>query len=359
MLQRWSWRNTVLTALGLAVVFGSPVPMASAAETEAAPSGPDLVVVEPAVDLGEVVKGNDVVHEFVLRNEGSEPLEIERVQSTCGCTVASFDQVVPPGGSGVVTAKLESLRLNGDGTVTLRVFSNDPDNPVENLELQYDVVSLIQVHPGYARWLYVQGEERATIGQTLWAADGEPFDVVGVETPGPHIEAEFRPASEEERQPDVDGRQWRVELTLDSWAPVGAIEKLAQVRINHPEQSVVPIPLSGFVRPILFVEPQQSDLGRIELDGVRRAVFNVRNFSSRSVEITEVDTGVEGIDFEVDTVEEGRRYRLELYFDPDQLPEGPFETTVRIETDYDKAPTLEVPLKGFLVDVRGGEESAR
>lgn len=355
---RWNPRYTVLVAL-LTTAALPAVAGAQTAQEDAAAAGPALVVEESEVDFGTVVRGNDRTHDFVLRNEGSEPLEIERVESSCGCTVASFDRVVPPGGTGKVTAVLETLKLNGPGTTDLKVHSNDPENPVQGLQVHFDVVSRIAADPGYARWLTVQGEEQGTLGQTLWAVDGKPFEVLDVETPGSHITAEFRPATEAERREDVEGPQWRVELSLDSWAPVGAIEGPALVRLSHPEQKVAPIPLSGFVRPMIFIEPQKGEWGTVELDGVERVAFNVRNFSSDSISITEVEPGIEGVTANVETREPGRQYRVELVFDPDVVPEGPFDTSMRIWTDNEKMPAVSVPLRGTLVDVRNDGSATR
>lgn len=355
----WKPLHTVLAVfLGLALSPAAAVGSESSTPDEGA-TGPTLVVEETEADLGEVVRGNDRTHEFVLRNEGSEPLEIDRVESSCGCTVADFDRVIPPGGSGKVTAALESLKLNGQGTTDLMVYSNDSDRGILNLKLHYDVVSRIMANPGYARWLTVQGEEQGAIGQTLWAEDGQDFEVLGVDIPSPHIRAEFRPATEAERQADVAGPQWRVEFEIESWAPVGAIEGPALVRLNHPEQKVAPIPLSGFVRPMIFVEPQAASWGTVKLNGVERVHFTVRNFSSGSVAITDVEPGIEGVTVNVETLEAGRRYRVELVFDPDLVPEGPFETSLRIRTDSDKVPSVEVPLSGTLVDNRNGQSAAR
>lgn len=356
-----SWKPRYMVSITLLALALSPVaaPGAESAAQEEAVAGPAMVVEKTEVDFGEVVRGNDQTHDFVLRNEGSEPLEIDRVDSSCGCTVADFDRVIPPGESGKVSAVLETLKLNGEGTTDLTVYTNDPEQPVLGLKLHFDVVSRIAADPGYARWLTVRGEEEGVIGQTLWAVDGKPFEILEVETPVPHIHASFRPATEAERREDAPGPQWRIELTVDSLAPVGAIEGLALVRLNHPEQKVAPIPLSGFVRPMIFVEPQDGNWGTIEMDGVERAVFTVRNFSSGSVAITDVEPGIEGVTVNVETLEEGRRYRVELLFDPDRVAKGPFDTSLRIRTDSEKVPSVEIPLKGELVDVRRDQSASR
>ena len=44
--------------------------------------GPKIVATEVQYDFGKVVQGTLVSHVFQIRNEGSAPLDIERVQSS-------------------------------------------------------------------------------------------------------------------------------------------------------------------------------------------------------------------------------------------------------------------------------------
>ena len=65
---------------------------------------PNLLLVGPLVhDFGIVPVGRDIAsasHVFVLRNLSDEPVRIEKLSTTCGCTEASIDpDVVPPGGA--------------------------------------------------------------------------------------------------------------------------------------------------------------------------------------------------------------------------------------------------------------------
>lgn len=54
--------------------------------------GPKIVVEPKSWDFGEVEFGKVVEKEFLLKNEGSEILEISRVSTSCGCTKAKVDK---------------------------------------------------------------------------------------------------------------------------------------------------------------------------------------------------------------------------------------------------------------------------
>lgn len=333
-----TWLVVILTSAG----FSAPAAFAAAEGGDEAP----LSVDNRTVDLGTLIKGDKVQHDFVLRNPGEEPVVIERVAESCGCTVVSFDKVVPPGGEGVLHAELDTSTLTGKGSSTIEVYVEGEQGPALTLVLGYKVEPKLLADPGYARWIYVQHEEAGTISQVFYSADGADFDIVDIQSPSPAIEVAYREASTEERREDAQGSQWIIESTLREDAPVGPITGFIAVRTNHPEQTTARIPVSGFVRPALFVEPPRGTFGTVDATEPRPAVFRVRSFSSEPIELIEAETDVAGVAAEVVPVEEGRDYRVILKFDPETLEPGPFSGTLRVKTDSEKLPVLSVEFEG-------------
>jgi hypothetical protein len=324
----------------------------AAAAQEPEPSPDDsapIVAEEPTFDLGTLVTGDRVSHNFVIRNPGAEPVTIDRVLAACGCTVVEFDETIPPGGQGTIHAELDSSTLAGKGTSSIEVYVPGRERPAVTLVLEYEIVSKLLADPGYARWIYVQHEEAGTIAQTIYSRDGAEFEVVGVEPPMPSIDVTFREAEGDELQDDVEGSQWRVAATLDQEAPVGPITGFVKVHTTHPEQETIRIPVSGFVRPTLFVTPEHGDFGTLELSEPKRASYRIRNFATDPILITSVETDVPGISAKLEPIEEGRRYDIVLEFDPAKMEEGPFSGRLRVTTDSDAVPEVTVDLTGKLV----------
>ena len=75
-----------------------------AAYAERPAKGAHLKMDDPTHDFGDVPrKGGDVTHDFRFRNEGTEPLVVLRVITSCSCVKASFPKrPVAPGGEGVI-----------------------------------------------------------------------------------------------------------------------------------------------------------------------------------------------------------------------------------------------------------------
>lgn len=79
-------------------------PAAPAAGEAPAAEGAVLHLEETVWNFGDVPrKGDDVSHDFVFRNEGTAPLVVLRVITSCSCVKASFPKrPVAPGGEGVI-----------------------------------------------------------------------------------------------------------------------------------------------------------------------------------------------------------------------------------------------------------------
>src|SRR4051812_45540883 len=63
------------------------------AEPAAAPSNlkaDDMAFTDATHDFGTVQEGPDAVTEFTFKNNGKEPIIIQKAQPSCGCTVPSF-----------------------------------------------------------------------------------------------------------------------------------------------------------------------------------------------------------------------------------------------------------------------------
>lgn len=59
-----------------------------------------LYIAETRHDFGKIAQGKPVTHEFELTNTGKEPLQIENIQASCGCTTPEWTNTpIPAGGS--------------------------------------------------------------------------------------------------------------------------------------------------------------------------------------------------------------------------------------------------------------------
>ncbi len=101
---------------------------------------PKLVFKEKAWDFGRIKQGEVVTHEFVFRNEGTAPLKITRVTTSCGCTAALVSaNEIKPGQEGRLKVSFDS-RGYYDRVVKYVYFeSNDPEQPRVELTISTTV----------------------------------------------------------------------------------------------------------------------------------------------------------------------------------------------------------------------------
>lgn len=100
--------------------------LASAAAAQK-PAGAHLKLVESSCDFGDVPRrGGDLVHEFRFVNDGTAPLVLLRVATSCSCLRGSFDKrPVAPADSGVIRIVYEPHKSEpGTFNKVVQVYSN-------------------------------------------------------------------------------------------------------------------------------------------------------------------------------------------------------------------------------------------
>ncbi len=79
-------------------------------------------------DYGTVKAGADGHQVFTVKNTGTKPLIISKVQASCGCTIPEWNQEpIMPGKNGQIKV-LYDTRIMGPFTKIIEVYSNDPEN---------------------------------------------------------------------------------------------------------------------------------------------------------------------------------------------------------------------------------------
>lgn len=338
-------RRFSIAFLALAAVL-APLALTTAQE-----SGPMAVPLEPIKDFEIVPKGEWIYHDFKIKNEGTSNLSILDVKPACGCTVAEFDKVIAPGEIGTVQVKVDTSSFAGPISKPISVFTNDTGNPKLQLVVKANVKPYLAVRPGYARFIYVQGEPLSPISQVLWTEDGSDVDVVGVKTPYDHVTVKHRVASEAERNDQYPGKQWVFDVFLDPNAPVGALRDYVEVELSHPKQKTVRIPISGFVRPRQHVTPQKIDVGVLAGDTLPlKHIATFTNFTTDGIQVTKTETGLQGLSIEVNEVgrRDGHRFELIVTIGP-ETPKGEFESVLKLHITDEQNPVVEVPISGKIL----------
>lgn len=122
MAQGKRHKNKDNTANEQQKTVSTPAPPAPAASTMKAE---DMAFSKEVHDFGTVQEGPDATCEFTFKNNGNQPIIIEKAQPSCGCTVPSFSkEPVPPGASGTINVAYHTKGKPTPFTKTITVVSN-------------------------------------------------------------------------------------------------------------------------------------------------------------------------------------------------------------------------------------------
>jgi len=76
-------------------------------------------------DFGTLAQGDVVSHEFVITNSGNKPLEIEKVVTKCGCSVAEYPKKpIAPGEQAKIKVTLNTANMEGKQVKSATIVAN-------------------------------------------------------------------------------------------------------------------------------------------------------------------------------------------------------------------------------------------
>ena len=97
-------------------------------KTEVKVDGPVFQFEKETIDYGKIKNGSDGERVFVFTNTGTEPLIIDKVKGSCGCTVPTKPEgPIMPGQTGEIKVKYDTKRPGGfSKTVTITSNATEP-----------------------------------------------------------------------------------------------------------------------------------------------------------------------------------------------------------------------------------------
>jgi len=85
---------------------------------------------ETVHDYGTIPEGGNGTYEFVFHNRGDEPLLLNNVRSSCGCTVPEWSkEPIAAGESGKIKVSYNT-RITGSFSKSISVYTNADEKPI-------------------------------------------------------------------------------------------------------------------------------------------------------------------------------------------------------------------------------------
>jgi len=119
-------------------------------------AGSEITLKETSFDFGKIAQGRPVYHVFEVVNSGKDPLKLENVQTSCGCTTPEWSpEPIAPGASASIKvgynaaaegafSKSITIVYNGNQTKTLLITGNVYKGPATSAPLNPSITLLRQ-----------------------------------------------------------------------------------------------------------------------------------------------------------------------------------------------------------------------
>lgn len=236
--------NAALSLLAAALVLAS-IPAAHATGK--------AVFVRTVHDAGRVEHGSAFDVDFVVRNEGTVPVNVLSVRPTCGCTVTDYTATIAPGTEGKIHARVETRSLNaGKQAKTITVNTDAPDAERVVLTIQMDLVTALEFLPkGTVFMRTAPGVAKSD--QVLARPHRPGMKLTSVKSSNPLVKASMeaaKPTPDKGIQMALlprEGDSW-ITLTLDANAPEGVHRADITVTTSDPGFPEAQIKVNAVVR---------------------------------------------------------------------------------------------------------------
>jgi len=279
-------------------------------------------------DFGKISPMTTKLCEFKFTNTGEGLLNIEKIKSTCGCTVPELKKKqYYQGESGTITVQYRPGNSAGNTMKRLFVHSNDKTSSKVTLMIKATIVKKVDYEP--KRLNLLLKKENAGCGEiALFSLDDQPFAIKQFNSTNNSITANINPSVE------------KTKFILQTEVDIDKLQKGLNGRINisltHPECKTVTIPFSTL--PEFKVDPASIIIFNAKPQNtVERQVWILNNYNE--------DFEIESVSAENDIIKVvgqekvGKRYRFDLQITPPKS-----ENNQRIFADM------------FHVNIKGGSE---
>ena len=247
--------------------------MTEPAKTEIKPkaeeAAPKIVFEKEVYDFGQIAPRTKNNCEFKFTNAGRGPLKIEKIKSSCGCTVPELTKKeYASGESGSIKVAYRTGSHPGSRKRYITVPSNDKARPTVRLTIKARIVAKVDYEPKSMK-LLLNKENAGCPKITLRSVDEQAFSIKHIKSTGNCISAEF--------DPSVKARRF----VLDAKVDVEQAKKLSNGTINigltHPQAHTVSIRFSVLKR--FRLNPPTLSLVKAEpAVAIRRKLYVINNY---------------------------------------------------------------------------------
>lgn len=227
-----------------------PVPLAERV-TQGRPIA--IVVNGDHHNFGKMQRNGKSSHEFIVRNDGTEPLSLTTGDTTCKCTLFKAGSgTLAPGESTKV--KLEWTAKTGDEefSQSAELRTNDPDRQVIRLVIEGKIFEPLKADRREVNFGTIVGSEPVSGVFRLLAFENKTLELASHEFSQERAKEKFklesRPLTAEElTESDGATAGLEIRISLDSGLPLGALSQTIKMKTTAENLPMIELPIMATV----------------------------------------------------------------------------------------------------------------
>lgn len=270
-------------------------------------SSPRVEVAEPNFNFGQMERGREKSHEFLIRNVGNAPLTLRVGHTSCKCTLSEVKSgAIAPGETTHVRLEWSAKSDQGPFRQTATIITNDLRQPEITLSIDGEVVEASGVQPPDLAFDKVSVGEAKSAEVYVMAMVQDELTVSSAELTDPDtrdmFDVKIEPVEREKLPVKAARAGVRVTLTAKPGLPIGRFNQYLTLNTNLQDGEKLHIPVVGRVvgdisvhgaRGTWLEEQGVLNLGRVQSAVGKKARLNlvVRGEGAESVkfEVGSVD----------------------------------------------------------------------
>lgn len=307
-----------------------------------APAAPHISFEATHFDFGKIPGDTKVTHRFKVTNIGKAPLNITRLNPSCGCTSTVLGKwTLAPEESTEIEVTFNPAGFRGVSRKSIQVVSDDPVQPNSTLTFQAEVVREIMLSTDSVFFQDVvrTGSRKASV--KLTTGNDRPVKVLEVRAPGaPYLSLATRP----------EGNDAWVDITLDgSGIPAGkqvGLDRVA-VRTGNPRVPNLQIDVQWELRASVVADPIRVAWAGETAGKELRSPVSLKQVDNKPFRILSAKPSSPLITLDGLDKAPAARHDLEVVFSATARP-GMYNEKITLTLDDPNQPTLELRVSAQL-----------
>lgn len=299
---------------------------------------PHAVILQNNYDFSQIDEGDIVSHNFSIGNDGSQPLIIQGIVSSCRCMFAKVPhRTISPGERIPLSVRLDASHLQGAVHGKVIVYTNDPEDRVLDFTVKAYVKSLFTLEPSDADFGAMAGHTTAEQG-ILFTSTG--IHITSVASLSPYVHASLKPQ---------DSHTSDIRIRLEKDMPAGLLISTVLLYTDSSGTPVIKVDVKANKASGIQTNPAKIFAGTVLINH-ESSVSSFYVFSKHKKPFT--ITGIKDINryLDINTQRLARDiYKVDLKAKAFSVAGG-YTSDIIVTTNDRYAPVLQIPFRIIVMD---------